>query len=543
MNEPGNDVQAPMIVELSWPGKRMPSSVEAAQPRLVETFEPHRFSHPAPFGAANTLYHGDNLPILTYLLDNGFAGKIRLLYADPPYDSGVDWTRKVRLRQPRQRGVDPVVMQQVQYADTWPEGAYLQFIYERLPLLRDLLADNGSLWLHCDHRRTHHLRCMLDEVFGAENYLNTITWRSQTARGAKVNAFYFPNSAHTILVYARSRAAPTCWHPPRRRIELSEQEAANMFMRDERGYFRTSDPGAYSFDSLKRLYAEGRLHAPYNGEIVVDDVQRRVFASNGGNLGVKYHLTNLGKGRYQYVRAVDNVWDDIPGLGTTPGEDLGYPTQKTEMLLERILTTGSEADDWVLDPFCGSGTTPAVAQKLGRRWIACDANYGAIQTTVRRLQAVYAQQTPLEPRPSGRDQARESAFRSSGWSAGFSVFTTEILRPLQSDLPETRLSITRIDAEQATMEVIVHSVHAPALHGVVENIAELEWQALVESIAIDPAYDGQVFRATVADAPLKKRSAVTGRYLVTAPSLPTTVAVRIVDIAGSEQLVTCLIDK
>ena len=89
----------------------------------------------------------------------------------------------------------------------------------------------------------------------------------------------------------------------------------------------------------------------------------------------------------------------------------------------------------------------------------------------------------------------------------------------------------------------MHSVHAPALHGVVGNITELEWQVLVESIAIDPAYDGQVFRAMVADAPLGKRSAVTGRYLVTAPSLPTTVAVRIVDIAGSEQLVTCLIDK
>ncbi len=384
-----------MSVELSWPGKQHPAPVAPAQPRLVETFEPHRFAGPAsPLALRpspllpNALSHGDNLPILAHLLDRGLGGNVRLIYADPPYDSGIDWTRKVRLRRPRRRGIDPIVAQQVQYGDTWPEGAYLQFIYDRLPLLRDLLAGDGSLWLHCDHRRAHHLRCLLDEVFGAENYLNTITWRSQTARGAKVNAFYFPNSAHTILVYARNRAAPTVWHPPRKRMVLSEAEAAAAFMRDDRGFFRTSDPGTYSFDSLVRLHADGRLYAPYGGEVRIDEAQQRVYASNGGNLGVKYYLADLGDGRHQVERAVDNVWDDIPGLGTTPGEDLGYPTQKTEALLERIIATGSNRDDLVLDPFCGSGTTLAVAAKLGRRWIGCDAGHGAIQTATRRMQAV-----------------------------------------------------------------------------------------------------------------------------------------------------------
>src|SRR5690606_31256567 len=138
-----------------------------------------------------------------------------------------------------------------------------------------------------------------------------------------------------ILVYARNRAAPTCWHPPRKRVVLSEAEAAANFMRDERGFFRTSDPGTYSFDSLVRLHAEGRLYAPFGGQVLVDAAQQRVYASNGGNLGVKYYLADLGDGRHQVERAVDNVWDDIPGLGTTPGEDLGYPTQKTEALLER----------------------------------------------------------------------------------------------------------------------------------------------------------------------------------------------------------------
>jgi DNA modification methylase len=507
---------------LSWPGKRAPGAVTAAQPTLVETFEPQRFGVPAslpdgrssdattprPPPPSNVLYYGDNLPILAHLLDSGLRGQARLIYADPPYDSGVTWTRKVRLRQPRQNGLAPVVLEQVQYTDAWPEGAYLQFIYDRLPLLRDLLAEDGSLWLHCDHRRAHHLRCLLDEIFGAENYLNTITWRSQTARGAKVNAFYFPNSAHTILVYARNRAAPTKWNPPRKRIVLTEAEAAAAFMRDKHGFFRTSDPGTYSFASLKQLHADGRLYAPFGGEVMIDEAAQRVFPSNGGNLGVKYYLTKLGKNRYQVERAVDNVWDDIPGLGTTPGEDLGYPTQKTAALLERILSTGSDPGDLVLDPFCGSGTTPAVAIKLGRRWLACDANYGAIQSTTRRL---YAHPTP---------------------------FTINAATPLpQNAAPEVDLSITRIDEASATIEVAIHAVRVPALSSSGAESDTVPWSALVDSIAIDPDYDGEIFRATLADAPLKKRSTVAGRYVVALPTLPATVAVRVADIAGGERIV------
>jgi len=424
-------------------------------------------------------------------------------------------------------------MQQVQYGDTWPEGAYLQFIYDRLPLLRALLADDGSLWLHCDHRRAHHLRCLLDEIFGVENYLNTITWRSQPARGAKVNAFYFPNSAHTLLVYARNRTAPTCWHPPRKRIVLSEAEAAATFMRDERGFFRTSDPGTYSFESLKRLCAEGRLYAPYGGEVRIDEAQQRVYASNGGNLGVKYYLADLGDGTHQIERAVDNVWEDIPGLGTTPGEDLGYPTQKTEALLERIVATGSNPGDLVLDPFCGSGTTLATAAKLGRRWIGCDAGYGAIQTATRRMQAVVTEQV-------GRGAGQSSA---DDRGSGFAVFAAQVEQPASAAAPEVRLSITRIDGEAATIVAAVDAVYVPALDGSGIELHASEWRALIDSIAIDPAFDGQILRATIADAPLKKRDTVRGGYTIALPLLPATVAVRVVDITGGQQVVIATIEE
>ena len=106
--------------------------------------------------------------VLAHLVGHRMGGRFRLIYADPPYNSGVEWTRGCGGAGQMHRSADAVLEQQPQYADAWDESAYLQFLYERLPLLRDLLADDGSLWLHCDHRHAHHLRCLLEEVFGAQ---------------------------------------------------------------------------------------------------------------------------------------------------------------------------------------------------------------------------------------------------------------------------------------------------------------------------------------------------------------------------------------
>ena len=136
------------------------------------------------------------------LATSGLRNAVRLIYIDPPFDSNADYTRKVRLRNDRSQ----VLGQQVQYSDTWAGDSYLQFMYERLLLLRDLLADDGSIWLHCDYRQVHRLHLLLEEVFGEENYLNTISWRSQVTRGAKVNAFYFPFSTQYIEIFAKNRS-------------------------------------------------------------------------------------------------------------------------------------------------------------------------------------------------------------------------------------------------------------------------------------------------------------------------------------------------
>ncbi len=389
---------SPPSTRLTWANKETPPPPPPARLALQETFAPLRGmpdvqEAPDAERPANALIQGDNLGVLAQLLADGWAGRFRLIYADPPYNSGLVWMRKVRLRGP-QRSSAAVVEQQPQYADAWDESAYLQFLYARLLLMRELLAEDGSLWLHCDHRHAHHLRCLLEELFGPKQFLNTITWRSQTVRGAKVNAFYFANSAHALHIFAKNRSAPTCWTPAKKRLILSEAQAAAQFMRDERGFFRTSDPGDFSFASLERLHAEGRLYAPYGGGVLLDADAQRAYCSNGGNIGVKYYLTALGAGRHAVERGVDNIWEDIPGLGTTPGEDMGYPTQKTEALLSRIIHTATRPGDWVLDPFMGSGTTPAVAQKLGRRWVGCDGSLGALQTTRRRLHAIIQAQPP-----------------------------------------------------------------------------------------------------------------------------------------------------
>ena len=495
-------------VEMVDPRRELPLARVAAAPSTPPT--PQSFLSQA---LPNLLYYGDNQRVMAHLLAHGWAGQVRLIYIDPPFDSGGDYSRKVRLR----NGDSPLLGETVQYRDTWSGDSYLQFIYERLFLLRDLLAPDGSIWLHCDYRQVHRLRLLLEEVFGEDNYLNTIAWRSQTARGAKVNAFYFPYSTQYIEIFAKDRGAPTLWRSQKRRLVFRRAEAAAKFMEDNGGFFRTSDPGTYSFARLKLLHAAGRLYAPYGGEIVIDEAAQRVYASNGGNLGVKYYLTKLGRDRFAVERGVDNLWDDIPGLGTTPGEDVGYPTQKTEALLRRVIAASTQPGDLVMDCFMGSGTTAAAAHKMNRRWIGCDLAYGAIQTTRRRLQRVVQDTGP-----------------------GFAVYHLDDAPP--PNIGQGSLTVDcRRTADGRSVEVTIVNYQAPttpANHRRVRPHLADDWRALVDSVDIDPAFDGAILRPVASDLPTKKREAVTGHYTVAAPPGPTTVALRLTDIFGHEHMVT-----
>ncbi len=290
----------------------------------------------------NLLFHGDNKEILSSLLIAGFRGKVDLIYIDPPFDSGADYVRKVKLRSVANgngnngdngkiSGAEQTTLEQAQYEDIWANDNYLQFMYERLILMRELLSDKGSIYLHCDWHKSHHLRFLLDEVFGAENCRNEIIWgyRRWTATSKT-----FQNSHDSLIWYGKGNSY--IWQQP---YEEYADEEAHFTEEDETGKYRWQ-------------YLRGKKYKLY-----------------------------LGKG----IRMKD-WWDDIPYINSMAHERTDYPTQKPEGLLERIIKASSNEDSIVLDCFCGSGTTAVVAEKLDRRWIMADLNKGAIQTTIKRLQ-------------------------------------------------------------------------------------------------------------------------------------------------------------
>ena len=338
----------------------------------------------------NKLFWGDNLQVLSHLLKN-YRGKVDLIYIDPPFASEAEYVRRVKIRGEKIEGIQQGLLEEKQYSDIWANDEFLQFMYERILLMKELLSEKGVIYVHCDHRKEHHIRLLLDDVFGEDSYLNTILWRSQVARGAKVNAFYYAYSTHFLNIYAKNKKYPTTWHSQKKETKLTEEEAASEYRKDEGGYFHSSDPGSSGFETLKKLHKEGRLYAPFGGKVVFNEETKTVSCSNGGSVGVKYYLKKKGS-KYIAERAVDNIWEDIAGLGTTPGQDTGYPTQKTEALLKRVIEASSDEKDLVADFFLGSGTTCAVAQKLGRRWIGCDINIGAIQTSTKRLGQIITDQ-------------------------------------------------------------------------------------------------------------------------------------------------------
>ena len=379
---------------LHWLGKRTLDTVNAYPAQLAETYNVENPQKEPTYDnfkdGPNLLFHGDNKEILSTLLVQGFRGKIDLIYIDPPFDSGADYVRKVALRgeQKDLEAEGNSVIEQTQYTDIWANDNYLQFMFERLSLIRELLSEKGSLYLHCDWRMNSYLRLAMDEIFGKSNFLNLVTWRRQIVRGMKTHAEFMPFSSDYIYLYAKDKDN-AIWNKIEKVNTISLKEAERKYKKDDKGFFRTSDRGAYSDESIIKLHQEGRVYVSHGGKLLIKDGKVSVTA---GKIAIKYYRETVGNKVIEKTVA-DNIWDDIPGLGITPHESLDYPTQKPEALLKRIIEASSNKNSIVLDCFVGSGTTAAVAEKLGRRWIAADLNKGAIQTTMKRIR-----NCPDEPR-------------------------------------------------------------------------------------------------------------------------------------------------
>lgn len=319
-------------------------------------------------GWTNKLIWGDNKLILSSLKAGALrrqiedAGGLKLIYIDPPFDVGADFSMDIEIGGETFHK-EPNLLEQIAYRDTWGRGAdsFISMIYERLVLMRDLMHPEGSIYVHCDWRVSQFIRNVLDEVFGRQNYRGEVVWkRDAVGKGAKKLAQHWPKTFDNIVLFARSEATSFNFIS----AELSEKQLNEFRYRDPDGRrFKRTTLGDYSEASIAKMEAEGYI-----------------YVSSSGQKYKKYYLD-------EYTIQLDSIWLDVPGFGVASSskERLAYPTQKPEELLNRILQASSNEGDLVADFFGGSGTTAAVAEKLGRKWICTDLGKFAIHTTRKRL--------------------------------------------------------------------------------------------------------------------------------------------------------------
>jgi DNA modification methylase len=601
---------------LSWVGKRALTHVPAFPAQHIESFDASGGAGPEHedgdwsgwpdrYPRGGLLFHGDNKEVLAHLLASGFRGKVKLIYIDPPFDSGADYVRRVQLRGAKGtakiEGEMYSLGEQIQYTDIWANDNYLQFMYERLLLLRELLAEDGSIFVHCDERSAYKLRFLLDEVFGQANFHNEVIWHYSNKYGA--NSSTFDVFHNTIYWYSKNG------RPTYRPIRIPVKEARSQPVRR------------------------------WNKELGKNEWLRD---EEGNYLYQESHEKDVG-----------DVWE-IPVINPMAHERNDFPTQKPEQLLEWVIRSASVEQDLVLDCFIGSGTTAAVAQKLGRRWIGCDINKGAVQTSSKRLQAVMREQAEslagspqgelavddgeeAEPGPAqlsfgvwrvndydlqiqhneavelacehiGVERTRADGFFDGvlGKSLVKIVPFTHPLSPVDLDevrrelearpeedrhivmvclgketaadawiddwnaLRKGKTSVNRIEVielrtdpkygkfikhrpAEATVRVerldgkvrvAVEDFVSPTIIERLEMDTPLfrakipDWRAMVDCVMIDPDFDGDVFRVALSDVPARKGDLVSGSYEIEAPDGgASVVAVKIIDMLGEEVLV------
>jgi len=355
---------------LNWRGKRPFISTQYYPAQLKEVHGEE------VDGWRNKIYWGDNLQVMSHLLKE-FRGKIDLAYIDPPFDSKADYKKSIKLKG-KAINNDQSSFEEKQYTDIWTNDEYLQFIYERLILIRELLSPSGSFFLHCDWNQGHYLKALADEVFGPDRFRNHIVWKRSTPRGNA--ATRYPEITDFILFYTKSDAS--VWNS---QFKEYTQEYMDKYYNqiDEVTGKRFQPTSLLGHEGVNPVREWRGISKPWRYPIhrldELDEQKLIYWPPSGGIPRFKRFLEE------QKGIPLQSLWDDIPPVNSQSLDDTGYPTQKPEALLERIILGSSNAGDIIFDPFMGSGTTQAVALKLGRRFIGADINLGAIQITTKRL--------------------------------------------------------------------------------------------------------------------------------------------------------------
>lgn len=375
---------------LNWRGKRPFTSTQYYPAQLKEVHGEE------VDGWRNKIFWGDNLQVMSHLLKE-FRGKVDLIYIDPPFDSKADYKKQISLKG-KSAANDRTSFEEKQYTDIWANDDYLQFMYERIVIARELLSETGTIFLHCDWHKSHHLRCILDEIFGGENCHNVITWKRSHAQGnTGQGAVHFGRVSDTIFIY--SKIGKPIWNPQYVPYTQDVLDRDYKYVDDKTGeryrLMPVDGPGGAAKGNPYYEFLGVTGYWRYSKETMQElhDKGEIVLSSTGRSLSRKRFLKDA-KGT-----PVTDLWDDLNRVSPTSNERLDYPTQKPEALLERIISNSSNSGQIVLDFFMGSGTAQAVAMKLGRRFIGADINLGAIQTTSKRLISVADElrQKPLNP--------------------------------------------------------------------------------------------------------------------------------------------------
>jgi DNA modification methylase len=320
----------------------------------------------------NRLIWGDNMLAMQALLASGYEGKINLIYIDPPFWTGENYYANFVV-EGKEITKEPSVIERLAYKDIWAGGidSYLDMLYPRLQLMKRLLADNGSIYVHSDWHVGHYVKIIMDEVFGKDYFLNEISWKRATSGSSKAVAKRFGSDHDVLLVYAKDLEK---YIFNKQFTAYAEEYIKQEFRyKDEKGRYKSAELATYSEEKLEQLRRENKL-----------------LITSGGKYRYKIYLDETPG------VLVDSVWSDIPFVASTSGERIGFPTQKPEKLLGRILKASSNEGDLIADFFPGSGTTLAVAEKLNRRWIGCDFSKVAIQVTRNRLVSINAKPFLLE---------------------------------------------------------------------------------------------------------------------------------------------------
>ncbi len=319
----------------------------------------------------NRLCYGDNLLVMQALLNGDEAtglpsmrGKIDLIYIDPPFDSKFDYRSKIILPE-LDIDQNPTAMEQFAYADMWKEGtiSYLREIYPRLYLMRELLSEKGSIYVHLDWHVGHYVKILLDEIFGKDFFRNEIVWqRDAVGKGAKktssqysreLESIYFYSKTQNLQFFQQYKEGTDLTHTQLKEFRYSEVDGRK---------YKIVTLGDYSQKSIENMRLQNLIHITSTGQEYK-----------------KYYLD-------EFKLAIGSLWNDIPNIshGKNP-EVVNYGTQKPTNLLKRIIQTSSKENDIIADFYGGSGTTAVVAEKLNRRWITCDLGKPANMIMRKRL--------------------------------------------------------------------------------------------------------------------------------------------------------------